>query len=359
MPHPEAPRPVPAAHPRPDRPIVLLATGGTISCTHNPDGSLTPDLSATQLAEQAGLDVEGHDILHVDSSCLTLADIDHILAEVHRARRAGAHRVILTHGTDTLEETAMALDRLLPAGGPVVLTGAQRPADDPRPDGPANLRAAAEVEAPRPTVCFGGSVFPAYGVTKVHTTSEAGFANPGFGPVHEPYPGVPDSRFAGAEAPTAGSATPQEPVAGAPLPPVPDPLVGANAAPPSLAGLTVPIVTAFAGADDSLIPAPGGGGTGGGMDGLVIVGLGSGNIPAAMMPGVQRVLDSGIPVTICTRVPAGGVHLVYGSGGGGHDLAAAGARSGGLLSPAQARMEMLCELAVRRAADNGVAPGRL
>lgn len=293
--------------------VTLLATGGTMSCTTDASGALVPSQTAEHLSQDAGLGpdrIRPLDTLHLDSSEMSLSDLDRLLAAVHREVVQG-HRVIVTHGTDSMEESAMAVDRLIDA--PVVFTGAQRPADDPAPDGPGNLRFALEtLETPRtptttrPTVVMGGAIIPAYGARKVHTTADRAFAAPG--DIHRP-------------APLLSPGTP----------PVP------------LAGLRVDIVTAYQGADSTLVDAA----LAAGADGLVIAAFGSGNA-GGLAPGVRRALGAGIPVVICTRVPEGPVAALYGGPGGGATLAATGARSGHCLSPAQARMELLCQLAVSR-----------
>ncbi|MDN6476773.1 asparaginase domain-containing protein, partial [Corynebacterium variabile] len=255
--------------------------------------------------------VAASDALHLDSSEMTLADLDGLLAAIH----AVGGPVVVTHGTDSMEETAMAVDRLL--GGPVVLTGAQRPADDASPDGPANLRDAVTAAATvtGPVVVTGGATVPAYGVRKVHTTADRAFGGPD-SPVDRPAP-----------------------------------LVSPGSAPAPLAGLRVDILTAYQGTDSTLVDAA----LTAGADGLVIAAFGSGNA-GGLAPGIGRALDAGVPVVLCTRVAAGGVDAVYGGDGGGATLAAAGARSGGVLSPAQARMELLCQLAVQRADPTPVTP---
>lgn len=287
----------------------LLATGGTIACTTDADGVRIPTRTAADLLKDAGIGVRGsgtvreaRDVLRLDSSAMTLTDLDALLAGIADAAAAGP--VVLTHGTDSMEETAMAVDRMI--GGPVVLTGAQRPADHRDADGPGNLRdaLAAAGEVTTPVVAMGGVRVPAYGARKVHTTADRAFA----GPV--PAPGAP-----------------------APLTTTPAPL----------AGLRVDIVAAYQGGDPTLVDAA----VQAGADGIVVAAFGSGNV-GVLSPGVERALDRGIPVVICSRVQAGPVELVYGGPGGGAGLARRGVRSGGLLSPAQARMELLCRLAVTR-----------
>ncbi|HAJ51784.1 MAG TPA: L-asparaginase, partial [Corynebacterium variabile] len=80
-------------------PVTLLATGGTIACTAGPDGALRPTRSAVDLCTDAGLtpdDVAASDALHLDSSEMTLADLDGLLAAIH----AVGGPVVVTHGTD-------------------------------------------------------------------------------------------------------------------------------------------------------------------------------------------------------------------------------------------------------------------
>ncbi|HZK32668.1 MAG TPA: asparaginase domain-containing protein, partial [Corynebacterium sp.] len=123
----------------------LLATGGTIACTRDNTGALVPTAQARDLVAAAGVDhpqITTRDLTRLDSSSLTLSELDGLTAAVRESLAAGAAGIVITHGTDSLEDTALALDLVHDSETPVVLTGAQRAFDHPAADGPANLRGA-------------------------------------------------------------------------------------------------------------------------------------------------------------------------------------------------------------------------
>lgn len=287
----------------------LLATGGTIACTRDNTGALVPTAQARDLVAAAGVDhpqITTRDLTRLDSSSLTLSELDGLIAAVRESLAAGAAGVVITHGTDSLEDTALALDLVHDSETPVVLTGAQRAFDHPAADGPANLRgalAAAADPAHRGRgvlVFFGGRLLPARGLFKTHTSRLEAFAaadDPG---------------------------------------PRPQPVSHTG-----LAGLNIPILAAWPGAGPELADAC----LAHGVDGLVVEGLGSGNMGSAMGEGVARLLAAGVPTVIATRVPHGAVQLAYGGSGGGADLAARGALGAGVLSPGQARITLATALA--------------
>lgn len=318
--------------------IPVLGTGGTISCTHSPEGDLVPTLTCADIVRQAhvpqGFEALPHDIMSIDSSSITLPQIDQLIAHIDSFYTPAPAGIVVLHGTDTMEESALAAACALELPCPVVFTGAQRPGDDAAPDGPANLsRAFAALASgelsPDVHIVFGDAILPARGAYKAHTTAETAFRN-----------ALADS---GQEAPTPGSAgtgsgseeTEPEPTS-AP-------------APPQIAGLNVPIVTTFAGDDGLLIRALRE--RDGAVHGLVLAAMGSGNIPTAVAAELSawradRSAQAGeLPVVVCSRVPTGGVSFVYGGSGGGAQLARAGFRSGGALRPSQARIELLYEIA--------------
>ncbi|AHI02944.1 asparaginase [Corynebacterium falsenii DSM 44353] len=331
----------------------VLGTGGTISCTHDAAGALVPTLDTAALVRQADCDrgdIIAEDVMSLDSSSITLAQIDELLDHIEAAQRT-SRAVVVLHGTDTMEETLMAAHLLLPpavssvssvpAGSsvppvPIVFTGAQRPADDPHPDGPANISGAINLATELATklatelttaraasgtsgvfLHFGGRTLAAAGTYKFHTTDDDAFRS------SSPHP--------------AGVA-----LGGAPL--------RTQGPRPRLQGRTVPIITTYAGDDGRQLTALSARLEAEPIDGLVIAALGSGNLPLPVADALRELQAThpSLPVVLSTRVPEGSVHAVYGGAGGGASLVEGsdGALSlAGFLSPAQARIQLLANAA--------------
>ena len=127
--------------------VVVLSTGGTIASTHDKKGAVVPTVTGSKLVEPLSgtfdkdkLTLEVKDIAKLDSSAMTLDDTDTIIEAVNKElQRDDVDGVVVTHGTDSMEETAIAVDTFQDSDKPVALTGAMRPFDDPDPDGPDNL----------------------------------------------------------------------------------------------------------------------------------------------------------------------------------------------------------------------------
>jgi L-asparaginase len=180
--------------------VHLLATGGTIASRRTDDG-LSATTPAAELLAAAGplpgLEVTVSDLTTVPSFALTGADVRGLLRAVRERLADGVDGVVVTHGTDTMEESAFLADLVHDDPRPVVFTGAQRPFDAPAPDGPANLADALRVAADPAArdlgalLAFDGLVFAARGVRKVETLRGAAFGAPGRGPVLRVAGGVP------------------------------------------------------------------------------------------------------------------------------------------------------------------------
>ncbi|MDO5029630.1 MAG: asparaginase [Corynebacterium sp.] len=297
------------------RRIVVITTGGTIACTTDRNGALTPSISGTELVATVAqrypegmMDLEVRELGTLESSTLQLDDVDRIIAAIHEALDDDSvDGVVVTHGTDTMEETAMAADVFHADSRPVVFTGAQLPYDHPETDGPGNLFEAITIASDASAqgigvlIVFGHAVLPVRGATKWHTTDPLAFA----------------------------TNAPEEPLRPEPLPVK------------ALAGSKVEIIPAYLGADGSLLDAA----VAAGARGIVVEGLGAGNVSESFAAAIDRAIAADVPVVMATRVPRGDVHASYGGAGGGATLARHGVISAGCVHAPQARIILAAALA--------------
>ncbi len=174
--------------------LTLFSLGGTIASRAQPGASAYVELSGEDLLRgvpAAGevAAVQAHPLTQVASGELTLDDILRAAREIRRALDGGADGIIVTQGTDTMEETAFALDLLVDSPVPIVVTGAMRDSSQAGPDGPANLLAAIRVAASVAArdlgtlVVMNDEIHAARFVRKRYTSSPATFGSPLTGPV--------------------------------------------------------------------------------------------------------------------------------------------------------------------------------
>ena len=298
------------------RPVTVLATGGTIAMIGE---RATPGLVARELVEAAlgperAPDVDVRDMFSLPGPHVGTAEALAVAREA--AAVAGTGRgVVVTTGTDTLEELAMLTDLGYDGDAPIVFTGANRPATRPGADGPANLADAVAVAATPEAgglgtvVVFGGEVHAARLVTKVDAVGPAAFGSPQSGPIGR----VVDGALWLAARP------PRQPCVR-----------------PAGLDARVEIVTAGLGVDGRLLD-----GAGALADGLVAVTLGAGHVPPAFLEALERAAAI-VPVAVVSRVARGGLlRDTYGFRGSEADVRASGAIAAGLLTPAAARVKLL------------------
>jgi len=304
--------------------ITVITTGGTIASRADASGAKVAQVAGAELLAgvPTNVDVQVRDVLSLNSAALTLSDMDSVRLAVADALDGGADGVVITHGTDTTEETAFLLDLVHDDPRPVVLTGAQRSADDPVGDGPANLRNAVLVAASAAArglgvlIVFDGAVHAARGTRKVHTLASSPFADPDLGPVGHVVLG-------------------ELVVHRAPL--RPPALRGVH----DLGAVRVDIIALYPGADGTALDAH----VTAGARGLVLEAPGLGNTHPLVAEAVRRHVAAGVVVLLSTRVHAGPVRAVYGGGGGGRDLVGVGAVLTGYLRPSQCRIQLAALLA--------------
>jgi L-asparaginase len=239
-----------------------------------------------------------------------------------------ARGIVITHGTDTLEETAYLLDRTLDRRVPVAITGAMRTSSDKGWDGPRNLLDAAAVAASNESagrgvmVVFHGKVFAGRAAVKTHATDPDAFSAPHAAPIGR----VEKGRvvFDGQRGPVAAKRVEA---------------AGQGTLHPPELSARVALVSMTVGDDGRMVDLarPD-------HDGVVIVAFGSGNLPPGAVPAIARWFDEGKPVVLATRCANGAVTPSYAFEGGGARLVAMGAIPAGPRAPSQAWMELMISL---------------
>lgn len=313
--------------------ITVLATGGTIASTRSstPGATATESIEALlQSVDTGAHEVTGKDILTTGSYLLNHKDLRIIAESVADVLNDDdCDGVVLTHGTDTLEETAYLLDLVHSSSKPVVVTGAQRTPDSIGHDGELNLQDAIAVAGSLKSqergvlIVFAGAIHPAQGTTKLHTTNPSPFGGVGAcGYVAD----IPSSASEIGESSTHA-----------------DKQVHYHACPRRARALNLPderfdstrvdVVATHPGADATAARAY----ADAGATGLVLVGTGAGNGNHTLLEWASEAIESGITVGLSTRVPHGSVLPLYGNGGAS-DFLQAGALSMGDLPWSQARI---------------------
>lgn len=306
--------------------IAIFFTGGTISMSIDPRmGGAAPALSGEEIvARVEGLsDVADFDIINfarLPGPHVTPAIMLELAQQVAaRLQDEAVSGVVITHGTDTLEETAYFLDLVLSSDKPVVFVGAMRNSSELSWDGPANLKAAVRAAADEQlhglgvVIAMSEKIIAANEVTKTHTESVDTFQSRDFGPL-----GIIDKdRVILARRPTEreyiATTTIEE---------------------------RVETIKMVSGGDGKFIDFA----VAQGARGLVLEGFGRGNLPPAYLPAVERAAQTGIPIVLTSRCPRGRVLDTYAYEGAGKTLTNRGVILGGMLPSHKARIKLLLAL---------------
>jgi L-asparaginase len=305
--------------------ILLIHTGGTISMSEDKSGAVKPGMNnpLTQgtelLSNIANLVVE--EPFNLPSPHITpkeMMKLKFILEEYDQ--KGTIDGAVITHGTDTLEETAYFLDLTCQTSFPTVVTGAMRSSNEIGSDGLYNLissirvASSSEAKGQGVLVVLNDEIHTAVNVTKTHTSNISTFQSPQYGPI-----GIVTKRgVLFHHTPTKHENYPVEDIS-----------------------KKVFLIKAHAGMDSSLFNAI----LGLEVDGVVVEALGQGNLPPAALDGVQKFINNNIPVVIVSRSFAGIVQDVYGYEGGGKHLKELGVIFSNGLNGQKARIKLLVALA--------------
>lgn len=307
--------------------ILIIHTGGTISMVSDAEVGVVIDTSTKNPISDETLLKKNTDAFyfveepfHLPSPHITPSKMLVISNLIKKyIVEKGITGAVVTHGTDTLEETAYFLELTIDSEIPVVLTGAMRSSNEPGADGPSNLRSAIEVASFEGSVgmgvivVFNEEIHASKDVTKSHTSNLATFQSPQFGPIgvatkngvyfhHQP---LPEQKF---EITSVDK--------------------------------KVPIIKAYSGIDYDLIEYC----ISMKCDGIVIEALGRGNLPPATLPSIQAAINCGIPVILVSRCACGFASDVYNYEGGGVQLKNMGVIFAKGLNSQKARLKLLVAL---------------
>ena len=300
--------------------VAVYSLGGTISATQMGGSGVEPSLTGEALVEDVPeiakvAEVSAESFRQVPGSELTLDDLIELSAEIKRRIDEGSKGVVVTQGTDTIEETAFVLDLLVDTHAPVVVTGAMRNPTLPGAEGPANLLASVQVavsEAVRgvgTVVVLNDEIHAARFVQKTHTSNPATFRSPLTGPIGWIAEG--NVRVATRPVRHRHITLPEE-----------------------TQSRHVALYTVSLGDDGRLLSTIGQSG----YEGLVIEAFGAGHVPSVMAEPLGN-LAGEMPVVLASRTGGGEVlRNTYGFTGSETDLLERGLINAGMLDGPKARL---------------------
>nr|ARU08095.1 hypothetical protein [uncultured bacterium] len=301
------------------RRVVVLGLGGTIAMTADASGGVVPALSAEQLVAavpglaETGITVDVVDFRRVPGASLSFADIRALAEAVGRHLAEGVDGVVVTQGTDTIEETAYLLDLTHARDEPLVVTGAMRNPTSAGADGPANILAAVHTAASPAArglgavVVFADEIHAASRVRKTHTTSGHTFQSVNGGPLGYVVEGTPRI----VNRPNSRVTVPA--VQGEPV--------------------EVAVVPMVLGDNGTVLEA-----VADRVDGLVVAAFGVGHVPAGVVDVLSGLAER-IPVVLASRTGSGSVlERTYSFPGSELDMIGRGLVPAGFLDPLKARI---------------------
>ncbi|MFY0757785.1 asparaginase [Metabacillus dongyingensis] len=304
--------------------IFVIHTGGTISMSEDEttgevkQGESNPLLQ--NLLKFNDIMITAKELFYLPSPHITPKDMLELKETIEKVcQKDKIDGIVITHGTDTLEETAYFLDLTLNVNIPVVITGAMRSSNELGSDGLYNLVSSIQVAASKEAaemgvlVVMNDEVHSAKNATKTHTSNVATFQSPQYGPI-----GIVNKR---------GVAFHHKPV---------------NQTSLAVASLTkqVLLLKAYAGMDETILKAI----EELKLDGLVIEALGQGNLPPKMMTSLKKLMSLGVKIVIVSRCFNGIVQDVYAYEGGGKTLKDAGIIFSNGLNGQKARLKLMIAL---------------
>lgn len=306
-----------------ERKIVIVATGGTIAMKYDEASQgLVPACSGEDLAAAVpGLGniapLEFIQFSNIASPAMTPQDMWNLHLRIEEIlARSDVAGVVVTHGTDTLEETSFFLDITKVSEKPVVTTAAMRGAGDTSPDGPINIYCAVRTAASEAAVgmgvlvCLNETLHAPAEVTKTHAANPATFESPWWGPLGY----VDADRVVLRRRP-----------------------LGVRRYHPKTLSARVDLIKAMTGSGRDYIDFA----VAQNVQGLVIEGFGRGNLPPGMISGIEDAVKAGVAVVLTSRTAGGRVLDVYGYPGSVTDSRRAGIAMAGELSAAKARLKLM------------------
>lgn len=302
--------------------ILIINTGGTIAMQKEPQTLSIIETSKNPVLQYATLNDHNYELIiaepfNLPSPHITPQEMLQIKELIEQKMTENLLKgIVITHGTDTLEETAYFLELTLKHTIPVVITGAMRPSNELSSDGPSNFTNAIRVATDKNAynkgvmVVLNEEIHSAVNVTKAHTSQLTTFQSPHFGSIGT----VTKSKIFFHNQPTTSEKYVIKHV-----------------------DKNVPLIKAYAGLDSKIFEAlalmP--------IDGLVIEAFGQGNLPKQTLPGIKKLLTNNIPIVVVSRCFTGFIEGIYGYEAGGKQLKDLGVIFANGLNGQKARIKLL------------------